>query len=112
MRDGWEGTEGYIMKKQIADIFIELGNLGVSPIKTYNIMKDFIVITKEDLEPIKKCFLVRLDGDIKFLFSEGPEKAFYNVDNELDLEILYIIKINVWEMLINSLDSREESLPF
>lgn len=100
------------MKKEIADIFIELGNLGVSPIKTYNIMKDFIVITKEDLEPIKKCFLARLDGDIKFLFGEGPEDPFYNVDIKPDLDILQIIKMNVWEMLINSLESREDELSF
>lgn len=51
------GTKGlYYEKKQIADIFIELGYLGVSPIKIYDLIKGFIDIKKEDLEPIKKCF--------------------------------------------------------
>ena len=100
------------MKKEIKDIFIELGNLGVSPIKIYNLIKDIIDITKEDLESIRICFSVRVDGDKKYVFSDGVEKPFHIVDDEPDLEILEIRKLNVWEKLVNSLDSCEESLPF
>lgn len=94
------------MKKQISDIFIELGYLGVSPITIYNLIKDFIDIKREDLESIKNCFSVREDGDRRYLFSEDPDKVFYIGDDEADLEILEIRKMVVWGMLVNSLDSR------
>ena len=100
------------MNKEIRDIFIELGYLGVSPITIYNLIKGFIDIKREDLESIKNCFSVREDGDRKYLFSEEPDKVFYIVDNEADLEILEIRKMAVWGMLVNSLESRNEELPF
>lgn len=93
------------MKNEIKDVFIELGYLGVSPIKVYNLIKDLIFITKEDLNLIKNCFLVRVDGDMKYVFSEGIRKPFYIVGNESELEIMEIRKMTVWEKLVNSLDS-------
>lgn len=62
-----------------------------------------MISKKKILNQLKNVFLVRVDGDRKYLFSEGPEKLFYVVDDEPDLEILEIRKMHVWETLVDSL---------
>lgn len=102
------------MKKEIKDAFIELGLKGISPIELYNALKDIKMFAKEDFEEIRHVFKVRYDQMEIYLFCENMYKAIEYLENiETDeLSIIRIDEIPSWEILVNSLDSREESLPF
>lgn len=102
------------MEREIKDIFIELGQRGVSPIIVYNILKDFITFVKEDFEEIKRVYEVRYDGYETYFFSYYIEEPL-NYVNSLEFEelsLIHIQEIPTWEKLVNSLDSREDELPF
>lgn len=105
------------MKKEIKDAFIELGLKGISPIELYNALKDIKIFAKEDFEEIRHVFRVRYDQMEIYLFC----KNMYNMHNAIEylenietdeLSVIRIDEIPSWEILVNSLDSREESLPF
>lgn len=102
------------MKKEIKDIFIELGQWGISPIIVYNILKDFIVFAKEDFEKIRRVYIVRYDEYEMYFFSNYIEEPLDYI-NSLefdDLSVVNIQEITAWEKLINSLDSRENEQSF
>lgn len=102
------------MKKEIKDAFIELGLKGISPIELYNALKDIKMFAKEDFEEIRHVFKVRYDQMEIYLFCENMDNAIEYLENiETDeLSIIRIDEIPSWEILVNSLDSRGESLPF
>ena len=102
------------MKKEIKDAFIELGLKGISPIELYNVLKDIKMFAKEDFEEIRHVFKVRYDQMEIYLFCENMNNAIEYLENiETDeLSIIRIDEIPSWEILVNSLDSREESLSF
>lgn len=102
------------MKKEIKDVFIELGLKDISPIELYNALKDIKMFAKEDFEEIRHVFKVRYDQMEIYLFCENMYNAIEYLENiETDeLSIIRIDEIPSWEILVNSLDSREESLPF
>ena len=102
------------MKKEIKDVFIELGLKGISPIELYNALKDIKIFAKEDFEEIRHVFRVRYDQMKIYLFCKNMYNAIEYLENiETDeLSIIQIDEIPSWEILVNSLDSREESLPF
>lgn len=102
------------MKKEIKDAFIELGLKGISPIELYNALKDIKMFAKEDFEEIRHVFKVRYDQMEIYLFCENMDNAIEYLENiETDeLSIIRIDEIPSWEILVNSLDSREESLSF
>lgn len=102
------------MKKEIKDIFIELGQKGISPIIVYNTLKDFITFAKEDFEEIERVYEVRYDEHEMYFFSnyiEGPLDYINSLEFD-DLSVVHIQEIPAWEKLVNSLESREEELPF
>lgn len=98
------------MKREIKNIFIELGKMGVSPITAYNILKDFIFFSKEDFEEINRVFRARMDVGEVFLFYKYINETFnyINYCEISDLSVIHIQEIPAWEDLVDSLDSREE----
>lgn len=102
------------MKKEIKDVFIEFGLKGISPIELYNALKDIKIFVKEDFEEIRYAFRIRYDQKEVYLFCKNINDTIEYLENigTDDLSIIHINEIAAWRILVNSLDSREESSPF
>lgn len=94
------------MKKEIKDVFIELGLKGISPIELYNALKDIKIFVKEDFEEIRHAFRVRYDQKEIYLFCENINDTIEYLENiEIDeVSIIHIDEIPAWITLVDSLD--------
>lgn len=62
-----------------AEIIKEFGRRGVSPVATFNLLKDYILFSPDDLRSIPKCYYVEIDGMSEYLFDlEGIQWVHVN----------------------------------
>lgn len=97
-------------KREIKDVFIELGLKGISPITLYNDLKDFIDFRKEDFEGINKVYHLRYDDNSAYVFFKFANEVLEYVSGFSPdmMSISYFKEIPAWEKLVESLDSRED----
>lgn len=102
------------MKKEIKDVFMELGLKGISPIELYNVLKDIIIFTKEDFEGMRRVFRVRYDQMEIYAFCENINNTVQHLENigTDGLSIIHIDEIHPWKKIVDSLESREDEHPF